>query len=59
MSEKTYTVSFVGEHVVLTTYVSCAGGKKKAEQTAMELIQDYYGWNMTDTTWLYVNVEQE
>ena len=41
----TYTVNFCGDYAVISTTVN-ARDEEDAETLAVNLIQDYYGWDM-------------
>lgn len=44
---KTWTVTFVGDYFAMTTVIQ-ANTRRKAEKEAIQLLRDYYGWEMTE-----------
>ena len=56
VKEQTYNVTFVGEYMTLTTHVS-SKDEEGAEANAMELINEYYGWDLTEAMLIDIVVE--
>lgn len=52
----TYNVTFVGEYMCLTTTVS-SKDEESAVADAMELINEYYGWDLTEAKIIDIQTE--
>lgn len=52
----TYNVTFVGKYMCLTTTVS-SKDEESAVADAMELINEYYGWDLTEAKIIDIQTE--
>ena len=52
-----YNVQFVGVYMCMTTIVS-SKDEESAVADAMELIHEYYGWDLTEVNMLDIEIDE-